>query len=520
MAHQSMSAFETTPQQDRAIRARHEARARRSAWKAGLTPTLGKLVRHIAQIRGGGSSFPGMVVEKFDPGFLSRTIAQMPLGALVVSGTNGKTTTTRMIASLLSSLGLRVFTNPTGANFVRGVISSLIPQVSASGKIDADIAVLELDEAYSVKFVQQVRPQFSVLLNVMRDQLDRFGEIDTTARLLSHAAAATTNTVVLNREDPLISGLARMVSAPASVRYFGLANDRLRALFPNDDDIHVSDKDLLRRHEDQSDLPSADVTLAGVRAGSADFQIDGVQRSTSVRLSGVYNLFNAAAALTAVRAVARQAGEIAQKATHNAAHSAARDQSDQSDRVTMSASRIERLKQCEQAASDDDVLLNALAHVTPAFGRGETIHVRQKTADGATKSVPVEMVLVKNPGGLRLALRSFDPHGTDTMIAINDRDADGRDMSWLWDVDFTSLRGQSVTEVSGIRCWDMALRLGYDRVRVGDIQQDLSAGLQHFLATNPTKPKRIFCTYTAMLALRHDLARSGEADVSDVGVGA
>jgi UDP-N-acetylmuramyl tripeptide synthase len=508
MAHQSMSAFETTPQQDHAIRERNQARARRSAWKAGITPGLGKFVRHLAQIRGGGSSFPGMVVEKFDPGFLSRTIAQMPLGALIVSGTNGKTTTTRMIASLLSSLGLRVFTNPTGANFVRGVISSLIPKVSASGKIDADIAVLELDEAYSVKFVQQVRPQFCVLLNVMRDQLDRFGEIDTTARLLSHAAAATTGTVVLNREDQLISSLSQIVSSPARVRYFGLANDRLRALFPNDDDIHVSDTALLQRHRDDSALPNADVMLAGVHTGSADFQIDGVQRSTPVRLSGVYNLFNAAAALTAVRAVAQRAGQLAS------------DTAEDSDAFGLSDAQKKRLNQCARAAEDDDVLLHALSTVTPAFGRGETIHVHHTAADGSSVDVPVEMVLVKNPGGFRLALRSFDPHNTDTMIAINDRDADGRDMSWLWDVDFSSLRDQSVTEVSGIRCWDMALRLGYDRIHIGDVRQDLSDALQHFLETNPEKPKRIFCTYTAMLALRHDLARSGHADVPDVGVGA
>jgi UDP-N-acetylmuramyl tripeptide synthase len=336
----------------------------------------------------------------------------------------------------------------------------------------------------------------------MRDQLDRFGEIDTTARLLSHAAAATTGTVVLNREDQLISSLSKIVSSPARVRYFGLANDRLRALFPNDDDIHVSDTALLHRHRDDSALPDADVTLAGVHTGSAEFQIDGVQRSTSVRLSGVYNLFNAAAALTAVRAVAQRAGQLA------------------SDASDLSDAQKDRLSQCARAAADDSVLLHALSTVTPAFGRGETIHVHHTAEDGTSVDVPVEMVLVKNPGGFRLALRSFDPHDTDTMIAINDRDADGRDMSWLWDVDFSSLRGQSVTEISGIRCWDMALRLGYDRIQIGDVRQDLSDALNHFLETNPEKPKRIFCTYTAMLTLRHDLARSGRADVPDVGVGA
>lgn len=107
-----------------------------------------------------------------------------------------------MVASMLQSLGLKVFTNPTGSNFTRGVVSSLLAEVSLSGKLDADIAVLELDEAYAVHFVKQVPPDYCLLLNVMRDQLDRFGEIDNTARLLSKAAEATTGTVVLNREDP------------------------------------------------------------------------------------------------------------------------------------------------------------------------------------------------------------------------------------------------------------------------------------------------------------------------------
>lgn len=151
---------------------------------------------------------PGKVVEKIDPGFLTRTLGQLPLGVVLVSGTNGKTTTTRMVASMLSDLGLKVFTNPTGSNFVRGVVSALLTEVTLGGKLDADIAVLELDEAYAVHFVKQVKPRYALLLNVMRDQLDRFGEIDTTAKLLSHVAAATTGTVVLNREDPRIAALA------------------------------------------------------------------------------------------------------------------------------------------------------------------------------------------------------------------------------------------------------------------------------------------------------------------------
>ena len=187
------------------------------AWNSFATPLIGKAVRAASRLaHGGGSAFPGKIVERIDPQFLARTLQQLPLGVVLVSGTNGKTTTTRMVASMLESLGLKVFTNPTGSNFTRGVVSSLLAEVSLGGKLDADIAVLELDEAYAVHFVKQVQPDYCLLLNVMRDQLDRFGEIDNTARLLSKAAEATTGTVVLNRgihasHDLLTSHILKMV---------------------------------------------------------------------------------------------------------------------------------------------------------------------------------------------------------------------------------------------------------------------------------------------------------------------
>lgn len=191
-------------------------------WTAFATPLIGKAVRGASRLlRHGGSAFPGKIVEQIDPGFLARTLADLPYGVVLVSGTNGKTTTTRMVASMLETLGLKVFTNPTGSNFTRGVVSALLTEVPLSGRLDADVAVLELDEAYAVKFVQQVKPRFALLLNVMRDQLDRFGEIDNTARLLERVAEATTGTVVLNREDPRIARFASAVPEGTGVRYFG-----------------------------------------------------------------------------------------------------------------------------------------------------------------------------------------------------------------------------------------------------------------------------------------------------------
>ena len=449
-------------------------------WYAFATPTIGRAVRHASRLlHHGGSALPGKVVERIDPGFLARTLSSLPYGVVLVSGTNGKTTTTRMVASMLSDMGLRVFTNPTGSNFTRGVVSSLLTQVSTFGHLHADIAVLELDEAYAVHFVRQVRPRYALLLNVMRDQLDRFGEIDNTARLLAHVARATTGTVVLNREDPRIARLASEVQLGVQVRYFGLSQ-ALRSYFPSDDDMHNTDMQAaeVQTAEVQAatssatydpDRLNADVTLTHVGDHEATYRIADRDIATSVKLEGVYNLFNAAAAATVVRAVTADT---------------------------------------PQGVASDDDLIASLSRVTPAFGRGETISV------GGT---PVELLLVKNPMGFRLSLASFPPAGHDTMIIINDEYADGRDMSWLWDVDFTGLRGTGVATVSGTRAWDMALRLEYDQVPVSHVDTDLEQAVADFLAADPTTPKRIYCTYTAMLRTRAKLSHI--TDVADAGVG-
>lgn len=442
-----------------------------------IMPAVGKLVRMISRATNhGGSALPGKVVETLDPGFLARTLGKLPYGVVLISGTNGKTTTTRMVASMLRDAGLRVFTNPTGSNFTRGVVAALVQEMPVFGtKLDADIAVLELDEAYAVHFVNQIKPRYSLLLNVMRDQLDRFGEIDTTAKLLSNVAHATKRVVVLNREDPRISALSKDVLPSCKVKYFGL-DESLRSMFPTDDDLH---SDLgCDFNGDSRNLPHADVVLAKVADNKADFLIDGHRKTTSVKLRGVYNVFNAAAASTIVRAILADAAK----------------------------------KDATLAKFDDDALMESISRVTPAFGRGEVIEV-----NGA----PVELVLVKNPIGFRLALASDKPANHDTMIAICDEYADGRDMSWLWDVDFTCFSGTGVTCVSGTRAWDMALRLQYDKVASRNVNTDLEEDVKTFVngdfSSDAKNAKRIYCTYTAMLRVRSTLGQI--ASVKDVGVG-
>jgi UDP-N-acetylmuramyl tripeptide synthase len=406
---------------------------------------LGKAVRAAGRLRGGGSAFPGLVVERIDPTFIKTTLATLPQGVVVISGTNGKTTTTKMVVELLEGQGLKVFTNRTGSNFSRGVAAALLGATNFRGRLTADIAVLELDEAHAVKFVKAIPPRFSLILNVMRDQLDRFGEIDTTATMLQAIATSTTESVVLNREDRRIAKLQADLPTQR-VSFFGLS-PTLLALFPSDDDLHGTVA--------STNAPAADVELLSFDDDQAAFRLGDQRVTTPLKLNGVYNIFNAAAALALVRAIVGD-------------------------------------------ALDTPKLIASLAEVTPAFGRGEALVV-----DGQ----PVELVLVKNPSGFRLGLTSFKPDGYATMIAINDNYADGRDMSWLWDVDFESLQIAGVATVSGIRAYDMALRLRYDEVPVASVDTDLAKALTRFLQENTSKPKRIYCTYTAMLSLRRQLAK-------------
>lgn len=417
-----------------------------------LVTVLGKTVRRVTRLRGGGSALPGLVVERIDSDFIKHTLSTLPLGVAIISGTNGKTTTTKMVVELLESQGLKVFTNRTGSNFTRGVAAALLADVDIKGRLHADIAVLELDEAHAVHFVDKIPPRFSLVLNVMRDQLDRFGEIDHTADLLCHVAKATADIVVLNREDSRVARIAESLDK-RKIRFFGLS-DSLLSTFPSDDELH--DRTLKKRSVIQ-----ADVVLSNFVGNSATFLIDDKEVTSDLMLNGIYNVYNAAAALALVRAIVGN--------------------------------------KCDQ-----EKLITALSRVTPAFGRGEKLIVNGQ---------PLELVLVKNPSGFQLGLESFEPSGNATMIAINDNYADGRDMSWLWDVDFSSLRADGVVQVSGIRAYDMALRLQYDNVPVKSVDSNLKKALKRFLHSADSKPKRIYCTYTAMLAIRRSLSKITNVEV-------
>jgi lipid II isoglutaminyl synthase (glutamine-hydrolysing) len=410
---------------------------------------LGKLtLLALRAIGRRGNALPGLVVEKVFPRYLARAMARLPEGVVVVSGTNGKTTTTKMVATLLGER-LRVLTNDTGSNFVRGAITATVEHASWSGRLPFDVAVFELDEAWAVRFVERVQPRRALLLNVMRDQLDRFGEIDTTARLLGKVAAATTGAVVLNRDDERIAALA--AQTPAAVSYYGVA-PALRELFPNDEELYGGPV-----HVSQTPAVVELQTLPTVERPAATLRIAGTDCAVVLRAEGPHNAQNACGAA----ALALTFG------------------------------------------FDTETVAAGLAKVSPAFGRGQTF-----TVDGRQ----VTLQLVKNPAGFRQTLRTLDAGTPDAIVvAINDDYADGRDVSWLWDVDFAALAPlPSRRSTSGTRAADMAVRLRYDEAAVDEIEPDLEKAVRSAVAAVPAGGRVVvFSTYTAMWELHGALERIG-----------
>lgn len=401
----------------------------------------GKIILLILNIFGkSGSALPGLVAEKISPKLMQYYLKKLPDGVVVVTGTNGKTTTTKMLSHILSS-EKKVLTNPSGSNFTRGVVSSIVKNTKWSGKLDFDIAVIELDEAYAVKFSEKYRPDYTVILNIMRDQMDRFGEIDNTRKLLSKVVDKTTKMVILNGDDPRVVSLSE--SARCSVVYFG-ASSKLRDVLINDDELHSGNIEK-RKHQVEAEL-------IGLDKESLEILVDNKALKFNFKLIGLHNAQNACVAIM----LALKLGISVDKIT----------------------SQIESLK--------------------PAFGRGELININGKK---------IILQLVKNPGGFRQSLISGAQIDVDhSLLVINDNYADGRDVSWLWDVNLKGfLNGLIYT--AGSRGLDMALRLRYDDIVVNETYTSLKRAVDKQLNILPQSGSlMIYTTYTAMLDLRKILA--------------
>lgn len=418
---------------------------------------IGKSLRRVTKLRNGaGQALPGLVVERLFPDYYAQMLQQLPEGVAIITGTNGKTTTTKMVVELLRANGKRVLTNPTGSNLTRGINSMLIHQATASGKLPFDIAVLELDEAYARLFAKQVPVRWVLALNVTRDQLDRFGEVDTAGAMIAETMAVATEGIVTNADDSrLLPAAQRIVQdrPQVALKTFGVA-DAVRSQFPRDDEL-VAVGGAPTPPKRFGVRP--DVLLSNFDGQHASYAIAGTEHAGDFALSGQHNFQNAAAAAALVTALL--------------------------------------------PSLSPDQLIIQLRAVKPAFGRGEVFLL----PNGST----LRVVLVKNPAGFRQALASYLPTAVPIMIAINDNIADSRDVSWLWDVDFASLREAEVFCTSGSRAADMALRLQYDNVATGTVVPELAAALAAYAKV--PGDKLLFTTYTAMLRMHAILKQEATA---------
>jgi UDP-N-acetylmuramyl tripeptide synthase len=421
-----------------------------------IFPTiLAKSMSRVLRLFGRrGSALPGLVVERLSPQYLQKMLGQLPKGVVIVSGTNGKTTTTKLMSEILSMQGLRVISNPTGSNFTRGIIAALAEKANLGARLHYDIAVFEQDEAWARQFAKRVHPTGVVVLNVMRDQMDRFGEIDTTADLLAQAAHSATDWVVLNANDRRVAKIAKD-ARHQKVTWFGHAPELTTQYISDDQHYH-------KEHVTHFAAAKPWVELKAFGRGHITLHINGVDKTFPSKLDGTHNAINVAAAVAAVIAVLPEA--------------------------------------------DVDAIIAAAASVRPAFGRGERVVL--------PNGGEIRLQLVKNPAGFTHSLRLLEEETYNAIgLAINDNYADGRDVSWLWDVEYEAIKSQKASVVcGGIRAHDMAVRLRYSDLKASEIipaNQEFLGRMLHY--TKENGKTIIFCTYTAMLGLRKLLKKHNTA---------
>ncbi|MWV49961.1 DUF1727 domain-containing protein [Rathayibacter sp. VKM Ac-2803] len=318
---------------------------------------LGRAARVAARLRkpGGGSAVPGLVVNRVAPGFLPAVLGGFPEGLVVVTGSAGKSTTTKMLVAVLRAHGLSVFTNPSTANIAQGLTSALLERADLRGRIDADIAVLEMDEGHGARLAPRMSPRVVLLTNVVVDQIDRFFDPAMVARMLSTIATRATGPVVLNADDRHVAEIATTLPADA-VRWYGVSSE-----------VRSAATGGLGYAADADPVADRATTVVETTSGAAATIVsDGASLPVRLPARGVHYAVDAAAAVSAARAVL---GERFDAGTASA----------------------------------------ALSSIDPVFGRGEVVTVRGQE---------VEFVLVQNPASYRLNLAEI-PEGTDqVMLAI------------------------------------------------------------------------------------------------------
>jgi lipid II isoglutaminyl synthase (glutamine-hydrolysing) len=432
----------------------------------------------------GGTSLPGKLLLRLEPDAVASLAGRLSGGSVVISATNGKTTTAAMVAAILERGGRKLVHNRAGANMAGGIAGTLLEAAGPRGAIAGDTGLFEIDEFWLDRLVPQIRPRALLLANLFRDQLDRYGELDIIAdRWAGVVAEARDTTLVLNADDPLVADLGRERPA-GSVVYFGVEDPSVALT----DLAHAADSKHCRRcgapyryelvflghmghyHCDACGatrpVPSVaaeEVVLDGLRGARIRLRLPDATVDVTLPLPGLYNVYNAlgAAALTSAL-----------------------------------------------GATPEEVVAG-LAAVSPAFGRAESVRVGDRD---------LLLLLVKNPAGANEVLRTLalEPGEHDLLAVLNDGIADGRDVSWVWDADFEVLADRLRRVVcSGTRAAEMAVRLKYagvpeDRLVV---EPSLPAALDRAVADGSGRLVAI-PTYTAMLELRRELVGRGIAGSS------
>lgn len=450
--------------------------------------TAGKLAGTLSRIlsRGGGTAVPGLVATTIDARVVHDLSVQLA-GIAAVTGTNGKTTTSRMLASILDHAHYRLLRNQSGSNLARGIATSLVERAGLLGTIPRShdlFGIFEIDEAALPDLLQAIHPQTLTLLDLFRDQLDRYGEVATVARLWSGAVARLRpdTAVVVNADDPLLADLAAGI--PGNSVYFGVETANTTRTEEHASDVKTCPRcggsiaydtvffghlghyrcDGCGFTRPKPAVGAFDVQLRGIRGSSFRLSTPAGDVPVNLNLPGLYNVYNALGAAATAWALGIDVATIA----------------------------------------------SGLEVSTPAFGRMERLEI---------EGHDVFIALAKNPAGLNEVLRTVmeDPGMLNLIMMLNDNIADGRDVSWIWDADIEMLAGRvGQVTFAGTRAPDMALRFKYAEALPNgaspDIRIDTShAFMQALEATPPGAPLFIIPTYTALLDVRAALTRLGYA---------
>jgi lipid II isoglutaminyl synthase (glutamine-hydrolysing) len=449
-----------------AIRLPSGARSLRRVGARTVARGLRSAVRLVGA--GAGTSAPGLVLERLDPSFLKSAASGSRARKIMVAGSNGKTTTTAMVRHILRSQGWSVAGNESGSNMTRGVTTTFLDVTDAT-----DYIVLEVDEAVAPYLVRTLQPDVLVLTNVFRDQLDRFGEAESVAALLGRAGEAMPPTahLVVNRDDPLLVYSVRNSSCNASG--FGLVQGAAQTAESFSSEPQICPRcghNFSYSFRTLGHLGAGTCVACGwsnngegTKARILESRgLDGVNIDIDghpVRLSvgGTHAAYNAAASVAATGIMG-----------------------------------VPALEAC-----------TALQGFVPRFGRDEVVDIDGRKA---------HVLLMKNPAGANAVIDEAcsDPQLAATVIAVNDRAADGRDISWIWDADFESLVESGATLIpSGRRANDVAVRIKYAGGKPESAVPNVAAAMRQAAGKcRPNEKTVVFATYTAMLELRRGLTRA------------